>query len=83
MFRGIILPPSSGLQLQLDVVQKMQFCTTRPTDTKNAERLRGYTRNKPGHQTSSGEADEIRVRNMATEFCRRASIMLVGFFNMP
>jgi hypothetical protein len=31
---------------------------------------------------SSSEAGESRVRNMA-EFCRRASIVLVGFFNMP
>jgi hypothetical protein len=32
---------------------------------------------------SSSEAGETRVRNMAAEFCRRASIVLVGFFNMP
>jgi hypothetical protein len=32
---------------------------------------------------SSSEAGEMRVRNMAAEFCRRASIVLVGFFNMP
>jgi hypothetical protein len=31
---------------------------------------------------SSSEAGETRVRNMA-EFCRRARIVLVGFFNMP
>jgi hypothetical protein len=32
---------------------------------------------------SSSEAGEARVRNMAAEFCRRAPIVLVGFFNMP
>jgi hypothetical protein len=32
---------------------------------------------------SSGEAGETQVRNMAAEFCRRAPIVLVGFFNMP
>jgi hypothetical protein len=32
---------------------------------------------------SSSEAGETRVRNMAAEFCRRVSIVLVGFFNMP
>jgi hypothetical protein len=32
--------------------------------------------------TSSSEAGETRVRNMAAEFCLRASIVLVGFFNM-
>jgi hypothetical protein len=31
---------------------------------------------------SSSEAGESRVRNMA-EFCRRASVVLVGFFYMP
>jgi hypothetical protein len=31
---------------------------------------------------SSSEAGETRVRNMA-EFCRRAPIVLVGFFYMP
>jgi hypothetical protein len=31
----------------------------------------------------SSEAGEMRVRNMAAEFCRRAPIMLVGFFYMP
>jgi hypothetical protein len=31
---------------------------------------------------SSSEAGETRVRNMA-DFCRRAPIVLVGFFNMP
>jgi hypothetical protein len=31
----------------------------------------------------SSEAGETRVRNMAAEFCRRAPIVLVGFFNMP
>jgi hypothetical protein len=31
----------------------------------------------------SGGAGETRVRNMAAEFCRRALIVLVGFFNMP
>jgi hypothetical protein len=32
---------------------------------------------------SSSEAGKTRVRNMAAEFCRRAPIVLVGFFNMP
>jgi hypothetical protein len=32
---------------------------------------------------SSSEAGETRVRNMATEFCRRVPIVLAGFFNMP
>jgi hypothetical protein len=32
---------------------------------------------------SSSEAGETRVRNMAAEFCRRAPIVLVGFFNVP
>jgi hypothetical protein len=32
---------------------------------------------------SSSEAGETRVRNMAAEFCRRSSIVLVGFFYMP
>jgi hypothetical protein len=32
---------------------------------------------------SSSEPGETRVRNMAAEFCRRAPIVLVGFFNMP
>jgi hypothetical protein len=32
---------------------------------------------------SSSEAGETRVRNMVAEFCRRAPIVLVGFFNMP
>jgi hypothetical protein len=32
---------------------------------------------------SSSEAGETRVRNMSAEFCRRAPIVLVGFFNMP
>jgi hypothetical protein len=31
----------------------------------------------------NSEAGETRVRNMAAEFCRRAPIVLVGFFNMP
>jgi hypothetical protein len=31
---------------------------------------------------SSSEAGETRVRNMA-EFCRRAPIVIVGFFYMP
>jgi hypothetical protein len=33
--------------------------------------------------SSSSEAGETRVRNMAAEFCRRVRIVLVGFFNMP
>jgi hypothetical protein len=32
---------------------------------------------------SSSEAGETRVRNMAAEFCRRAPLVLVEFFNMP
>jgi hypothetical protein len=32
---------------------------------------------------SSSEAGKTRVRNMAAEFCRRAPIVLVGFFYMP
>jgi hypothetical protein len=32
---------------------------------------------------SSSEAGETQVKNMATEFCRRTLIVLVGFFNMP
>jgi hypothetical protein len=31
----------------------------------------------------SSEAGEKRVRNMTAEFCRRANIVLVGFFNIP
>jgi hypothetical protein len=33
--------------------------------------------------SSSSEAGETRARNMAAEFCRRAPIVFVGFFNMP
>jgi hypothetical protein len=32
---------------------------------------------------SSSKAGGTRVRNLAAEFCRRAPIMLVGFFTVP
>jgi hypothetical protein len=32
---------------------------------------------------SSSEEGETRVRKMAAKFCRRAPIVLVGFFYMP
>jgi hypothetical protein len=56
-----------------------------PHDQPGSSHLNSSTRDicLQSQLTSSGEADETQVRNMAAEFCGRASIMLVGFFNMP
>jgi hypothetical protein len=83
---SVVLQPGLGLGLPLRVFVMVKYVRCEvisPTINLVLDILIRPPRNLLAKPADSGEAGDTRARNMAAEFCRRASIMLVGFLNMP